>query len=65
MNEMDSCIAGSTQERCNVLSNKMKTMSIKNCRKKDFFEKNIQDLQPAEVGATKCSQNRATRRAGV
>ena len=39
---------------------------IKNCFTKDFIEKNIQDTQPAEaVGATKCSQNSATCRAGV
>ena len=63
---MDSGIAGSKQERCNETSNEMKSMSIKICWKKDCNEKNIQDLQAAEeVGATKCSQNSATRRAGV
>ena len=62
---MDSGTAGSKQERCNERSNEVKSMSIKICWKKEFFEKNIQDLQPAEVGATKCSQNSATRRAGV
>ena len=61
---MDSGTAGSKQESCNVLSNEVKSMSIKICWK-IFFGKNIQDLQPAEVGATKCSQNSATRRAGV
>ena len=44
----------------------MKSMLIKICWTKDFIEKNIQDLRPAEaVGATKCSQNSAYRRARV
>ena len=64
--KMDSDTAGSKQDRCDDISNEMKSMVIKICWKKDFIEKNIQDLQPAEaVGATKCSQNSATRRAGV
>ena len=66
VNKMDSDIAGSKQERCDEISNEMKSMVIKICRKKDFIEENIQDIQPGEaVGATKCSQNSATRRAGV
>ena len=62
VNKMDSGIAGSKQEKCDEISNEMKSMSIKICCKKDFIEKNLQVLQPAE---TKCSQNSATRRAGV
>ena len=60
---MDSGTAGSKQEKCDEISNAMKIMLIKTCWKKGFIHMNIQDLQPAEaVGATKCSQNNATRR---
>ena len=60
---MDSDTAGSKREKCDEASNEMKSMLITTCRTKDFIEKNT---QPAEaVGATKCSQNSATRRAGV
>ena len=63
---MDSGTADSKQEKCGEISNEMKSMLIKICWTKDFIKKNIQELQPAEaVGATKCSQNSATRRAGV
>ena len=66
VNKMDSDTASSKQEGCDEISNKMKSMLIKICWTKDFIEKNIQDTQPAEaVGATKCWQNSATRRAGV
>ena len=61
---MDSVTAGNKQEKCDEISNAVKIMLIKTCRKKDLIEKN--DLQPAEaVGATKRWQNNATRRAGV
>ena len=63
---MDSGTAGSKQERCDEISTEMKSMLVKICWKKDFIEKNTQNPQLAEaVGATKCSQNSATRRAGV
>ena len=59
---VDSGTADSKQERFDEISN----MSIKNCWKKDFAEKNTLKPQPAvAVGATKCSQNSATRRAEV
>ena len=58
VNKIDSDPAGSKRENCGEISNEMKSMLTKICWKKDFIEKNIQDLQPAEaVGATKCSQN--------
>ena len=64
--KMDRGTAGSKQETCDEISDEMKSMLVKICWTKDFIEKNIQDLQPAEaVRATKCSQNSATRRAGV
>ena len=60
---MDSGIAGNKQQKCDEISNEVKVMLIKTCWKKDFVEKNT---QPAEaVGATKCSQSSATRRAGM
>ena len=60
---MDSGTAGSKQERCNEISIEVKIMLIKTCWKQDLLEKNIHDPQPAEeVGATKCSQNSASRR---
>ena len=66
VNKIDNDTAGSKQEKCDEISNEVKMMLIKICWMKDFMEKNIQDTQPAEaVGATKCSQNSATRRAGV
>ena len=66
VNKMDSGAAGSKQEKCDEMSNEVMIMLIKACWKKDFIEKNIQDLQTAEaVGATKCSQNSALRRASV
>ena len=66
VNKMDSDIAGSKQDRCDEISNEMKSMLIKICWNKDVIGKNIQVVQPAEaVGATKCSRNSATRRAGV
>ena len=66
VNKLDSGTAGSKQGRCDEVSNEMKSMSIKICWKKDFIEKNTQNPQPAAaVGATKCSQNSATRPAGV
>ena len=62
VNQIDSDIAGNRQEKCDEISNEMKSMLIKICWTKDLIEKNI---QPGEaVGATKCSQNSATRRAG-
>ena len=45
------------------ISNEMKSMLVKICWTKDFVEMNTQPAE--EVGATKCSQNSATRRAGV
>ena len=61
--KIDSGTAGSKQEKCDEISNEMKSMLIKIRWTKDFIEKNT---QPAEaVGSTKCSQNSATRRAGV
>ena len=66
MNKIDSDIAGGKQDKCDEISNEMKSMLIRISWTKDFIEENIQDLQPAEaVGATKCSQNSASRRAGV
>ena len=66
VNKMVSGTAGSKQDKCDEISNEMKSMLIKICWTKDFIGKNIQDLQPTEaVGATICSQNSATRRAGV
>ena len=63
VNKIDSDIAGSKQEKYDEISNEMMSMLIKICWTKDIIEKNT---QPAEaVGATKCSQNSATRRAGV
>ena len=63
VNKIDSDTAGSKQEKCDENSNEMKRMLIKICWTKDFIEKNT---QPAEtVGATKCSQNSATRRTVV
>ena len=63
VNKMDSGIAGRKQEKCDEILIEVKIMLIKICWKNDFIEKNT---QPAEaVGATKCSQNSATRRAGV
>ena len=51
VNKIDSGTAGSKQEKCHEISNKMKSMLIKICWKKEFIEKNT---QPAEaVGATK------------
>ena len=49
--------------KCDEITNEAKIMLIKTCWTKDFIKKNT---QPAEaVGATKCSQNGASRRAGV
>ena len=63
VNKIDSDTASSKQARCDEISNEMKSMLIKICWTKDFIEQNT---QPAEaVGATKCSQNSATRRAAV
>ena len=57
---MDSVTAGSKQDRCDEISNEMKSMLIKICWNKDFIEKKIQDIQPEEaVGAAMCSQNSA------
>ena len=42
---MDSCIAGRKQERCDEISNEMKSMSIKICWKKNFIEKINQNMQ--------------------
>ena len=59
---IDNDTAGSKQESAMRFSNDMKSL-VKICWTKDFVEKNT---RPAEaVGATKCSQNSATRRAGV
>ena len=59
---IDNDTAGSKQEKCDEISNDMKSL-VKICWTKDFVEKNT---RPAKaVGATKCSQNSATRRAGV
>ena len=63
VNKIGSDIAGSKQEKCDEILNEMKSMLIETCWKKNFIENNT---QPAEaVGATKCSQNSTSRRAGV
>ena len=60
LNKIDSDTAGSKQEKCDEISNEMKSLI---CWTKDFVEKNTQPAE--EIGATKCSHNSATRRAGV
>ena len=65
VNKIDSDTAGSKQEKCDEISNEMKSMLIKICWTKGFFKKK-KNTQPAEaVVPTKCSQNSAARRAGV
>ena len=63
VNKIDSDTAGSKEEKCDEISNEMKSMLIKICWTKDLVEKNTQP--PEAVGATKCSENSATHRAGV
>ena len=65
VNKMDSGTAGSEQEKCDEISNEMKSMLIKICWTKDFIEKNTQTAEAGAVGATKCSQNSYSSSRGV
>ena len=55
-NKIDIDTAGSKQEKCDEISNEMKSMLIKICWPKDFVEKNNQPKQ---------SERRSARRTAL